>query len=180
MLEIYIPAMEFYDESNNIFIHVAGQNLKLEHSLVSLSKWESIWEKPFLSQKNMTEAETISYIKCMTITQNVNPALYKGITQDIINQVNSYIAHPMTATTFPNKDPRRINREIITAEIIYYWMITLNVPFECQKWHLNKLLTLLNVCNIKSQPGKKMSPREVIARNKALNAERKSKLNTRG
>lgn len=180
MLTIVIPDREVYDEADNLFYSIKGATIILEHSLVSLAKWESKWNKPFLTKKPLTRAETIDYIRCMTITQNVPRELYRHIDSDIIGQVNAYIEAPMTATTFSNKESKSINREIITAEIIYYWMVTLNIPFECQKWHLNRLLTLINVCNIKNQPSKRMTRQELNARNRALNAQRRQRLNSRG
>ena len=173
MLQITIPPGEMWDEMRNEFVTTKGQTLTLEHSLVSLSKWESKWHKPFLSKEPKTQIETIDYIKCMTLTQNVDPNIYQFITRDNINEINSYIDNPMTATTFSDRENKKPNRSIITAEIIYYWMIALNVPMECQKWHLNRLLTLIKVCDIKNQPDKKMSRNEVLSRNKALNAARR-------
>ena len=173
MLQITIPPGEMWDEMRNEFVSTKGQTLTLEHSLVSLSKWESKWHKPFLSKEPKTQIETIDYIKCMTLTQNVDPNIYQFITRDNINEINSYIDNPMTATTFSDRENKKPNRNIITAEIIYYWMIALNVPMECQKWHLNRLLTLIKVCDIKNQPDKKMSRNEVLSRNKALNAARR-------
>jgi len=170
MLKITISTIEQYDESLNEFIVSKEQTLQLEHSLVSLSKWESKWNKPFITKTEKTREETIEYIKCMTITQNVDEEVYKTIPNQIIIQVNEYIDSTMTATRLPK--PNSHNREIITSEIIYHWMISLNIPFECQKWHLNRLLTLINVCNIKNSPPKKMGKRDVARRNTALNEER--------
>ena len=115
----------------------------------------------------------------MTITQNVDPKVYNSLTSKNIQQINEYIDEPMTATTF-NETNNTSNREIVTSELIYYWMFSLNIPMECQKWHLNRLLTLIRVCNIKNQPPKKMSRRDIINRNAALNAARRSKLNSKG
>lgn len=179
MLKITIPAVESYDESKEEFITLKATDLLIEHSLVSLSKWESKWCKPFLSDTDKSFEETIDYISCMTITQNVNPDVYVCIDDSIIDLVNNYIGDPMTATIIFNRDKRK-NREIITAELIYYWMIALNIPFECQKWHLNRLLTLINVCNIKNSPSKRMSRRELMARNTELNASRRESLNSKG
>lgn len=173
MLQITIPPGEMWDEIRNEFVTTKGQTLTLEHSLVSLSKWESKWHKPFLSKEPKTQIETIDYIKCMTLTQNVDPNIYQFITRDNINEISAYIDNPMTATTFSDRENKKPSRSIITAEIIYYWMIALNVPMECQKWHLNRLLTLIKVCDIKNQPDKKMSRNEVLSRNKALNAARR-------
>lgn len=180
MLEITIPAVELWDETNQQFITTITQTLQLEHSLVSLSKWEAKWNKPFLTEKKKTIDETIDYIRCMTLTRNVNPIVYNGLTQENIDQITKYINAPMTATTFSYIENRRTDREQITAELIYYWMIALNIPFECQKWHLNRLLTLIKVCNIKNQPPKKMSTRAVMSRNSSLNAARRKQFNTKG
>lgn len=154
----------------------------LEHSLVSLARWEAHWRKPFLSREKKSRAETIDYIRCMTITENVDKSIYEVLSDDMIDLVSSYINEPMTATTFSDDGkPGRISREIITAEIIYYWMVALQIPFEpCQRWHLNRLLTLVRVCNIKNQPKKKMSQHDIISRNAKLNQERRKRLGTTG
>lgn len=181
MLRLTIPLeAEKWDESKQEFIPPKTQTLQLEHSLVSLSKWESTWNKPFLSAKDMTDEESIDYIRCMTLTSNVNPKVYDCLTSQHIDQVRRYIMAPMTATTFSKDDPGKGKREIVTSELIYYWMIALNIPFECQKWHLNRLITLIKVCNIKNNPPKKRSKREIMSRNAALNAARKRQLNTKG
>ena len=181
MLKFSIPNQELFNEDAEEFVHVKGRDLILEHSLVSLSKWESKYHKPFLTKEDKSREESIEYIKCMTITQNVSDEIYIALTNKMINEVSEYIENPMTATTFTEKEQTQaINREIITAEIIYYWMVALQIPMECQKWHLNRLLTLINVCNIKSQPKKKMSRGEALARNRVLNAERRKRLNTPG
>ena len=180
MLYITIPETEGFNNKTQEFITIKEQTLQLEHSLVSLSKWESKWHKSFLNSKKNRE-ETLDYIKCMTITQNVNPNVYVGLTADNIKNIEEYIDDPMTATTFsenPNM-PKR-NNEIITSELIYYWMITFNIPMECQRWHLNRLLTLIRVCSVKTTPPKKMGKRELMNRNAALNAARRKKLNSRG
>ena len=180
MLQIVIPPSELWDESKQEFINFKGQTLQLEHSLVSVSKWEAKWCKTFLSRKEKTYEETIDYIKCMTITQNVSPDVYGYLTNENIEAINTYISAPMTATWFSNEKSTGMNREQVTSELIYYWMIALNIPFECQKWHLNRLLTLIRVCNIKSQSPKKMSRSELLSRNAALNAARRKQLNSRG
>jgi hypothetical protein len=180
MLKITIPAVEMWDECKNEFVSTKEQTLVLEHSLVSLSKWERKWCKPFLSKDKKTTAETIDYIKCMTLTQNVDPDVYNYITNDILIQVNNYIEAPMTATWFSEDKTAKKSREQITAELIYYWMIALGIPFECQKWHLNSLFTLIRVCSIKNRPPKKMKKKDLMSRNARLNAERKKRLNTKG
>ena len=179
MLEITIPETELFDGVET-FIPVKEQTLRLEHSLVSLSKWESKWHKPFLSKKRRTMEESIDYVRCMTLTQNVDPSVYKAITPAILREVEAYIDAPMTATTFHNMKKSTTGEPKVTAEIIYYWMICHNIPFECQKWHLNRLLTLINVCNAKNQKPQKISRAEQIAFNKQLNAANKKKWNTRG
>lgn len=179
MLTIEIPDQEFFNEETQEFFTMKGQILQLEHSLVSLSKWESKWNKPFLSKEDKTAEETIDYIKCMTITQNPKPHIYNLLTDKNILEIKNYIDAPMTATTFSNANQGH-SREIVTSELIYYWMISLNIPMKCEKWHLNRLLTLIRVCNIKNGPAKKMSKKEIMSRNAALNAARRKKLNTKG
>lgn len=182
MLRITIPiSPEGWDEEKQEFVEPQYKTLQLEHSLVSLSKWESRWNKAFFSKKEKTYEETLDYVKCMTITQNVDPSIYRHLTTENIDQINRYIEAPMTATVI-NRDGHtgKGNREAVTAELIYYWMIALNIPFECKKWHLNQLLTLIDVCNIKNSPPKKRSRRELMSRNSALNAARRKRLGTKG
>jgi len=181
MLQLTFKPIEKYDELTNTFQYSDECVITLEHSLVSLSKWESKWHKPFLTKDEKTLEETIDYIKCMTITKNVDEDVYSRLTDEHLQAVREYIENPMTATTFSNlQEGRKINREIITSEIIYYWMTVFNIPFECEKWHLNRLLTLINVCNIKNSPPKKMGRKEIYQRNKALNMARRRALNTGG
>ena len=175
MLQITIPASELWDEENQKFIHTKEQTLVLEHSLVSLSKWESKWHKPFISNNKRTTEETIDYVRCMTITQNVDQRVYLVLTHENIEQVNKYIDDKMTATWFTEKSKGKSSSEQITNELIYYWMISMNIPFECQKWHLNRLLTLIRVCNEKNQPQKKMSKRDTLNQYRSLNAARRQK-----
>ncbi len=181
MLEITIPEVEQFDEEKEEFVTAKAQTIKLEHSLVSLSKWESKWCKPFLSKEEKSMAEMIDYIRCMTITQNVDPSVYDRINMDfdLLYRVRQYIDEPMTATTFSNLQKSQ-GRRVVTAELIYYWMIALNIPFECQKWHLNRLITLITVCNIENQPKKKMGRNAQLSRNARLNAARRRQLNTKG
>ena len=182
MLQLVLPAIEMFDEAKSEFIELKEQTLQLEHSLVSLSKWESKWCKPFLGKEEKTIEETIDYIKCMTLTQNVKPETYNRLNKKHFDQVYEYINAPMTATTFNNGNNKKgkSSGEVQTSEIIYYYMIALNIPMECQKWHLNRLLTLIRVCEVKNQPAKKMSKREIMSRNAALNAARRQQLNTKG
>ena len=179
MLQLVIPDLEIFDEGKSEFLIIKGQALQVEHSLVSISKWESKWNKPFLSKEPKTIDETIDYIRCMCMTQNVKPETFINITNDNINKVSEYIALPMSATWFNDND-KTPSKEIITSEIIYYWMITYNIPFECQKWHLNRLLTLIRVCSKKNEQPKKMSKSEIINRNRTLNNQRRQRINSEG
>jgi len=179
MLKIVVPKSEQFNSNDNTFVYIDETVLSLEHSLVSISKWESKWHKPFISKEKKSTEETIDYIKCMTLTQNVNPNVYYAIPNDLIEKIGDYIDNPMTATKFYDQNGKQSN-EIITSEVIYYWMVTLGIPFECQKWHLNRLLTLIRVCNEKNKPPKKLSKSELYARNIRLNAQRRKLLNSHG
>lgn len=174
MLEIKIDGREFYDESSGAFIQLPSQTLQLEHSLLSISKWESKWHKPFLLKDQKTPEEAKDYVKCMTINKNVDPMVYDILGNDEIERINKYIEDPMTATWFKNND-KRPNSRVITSEIVYCWMFNLTIPIECEKWHINRLLTLIRVCNEENQPSKKMNKRETAAMYRALNASRKAK-----
>lgn len=180
MLTITIPATEEYNEITGEFVYTKEHILQLEHSLISISKWESKWCKPFLVKQDKTSEEVIDYIKCMTLNKGISDDVYGCLTQANINEINEYIGAPMTATTFTEDRNGKQNREIITSELVYYWMISLQIPFECQKWHINRLLTLIRVCNVKNAPPKKMSKRDVMSRNAALNAARRKQMNTKG
>lgn len=180
MLHIIVPGIELWDEKRQEFVQSGDVSLQLEHSLLSISKWESKWHKPFLLKKDKTREELLDYIKCMTVTPNVDPTTYVCLSEDNIRQIRDYIEDPMTATTFSKEEDSRPSREIITSEIIYYWMVSHNIPFECQKWHISRLITLIRVCNIKNAPPKKRGKRETASRYAALNAARRKQLNTRG
>lgn len=181
MLQITIPACELWDEKNEEFINIKKDvTLNLEHSLVSISKWESKWCKPFLSKEDKTEEEILDYVRCMTLTQNVDPKVYRALTSNNITAIKNYIDSPMTATVIYEDPNGPKSREKITSELIYYWMITLQIPVEFQRWHLNRLLTLIRVCNIKNKPPKKMSQRQLLSRNAQLNAARCQQLHSKG
>lgn len=180
MLRITIPETEFFDERTQTFINTKQQTLQLEHSLVSLSKWESKWKKPFISKVPKTNEETIDYIRCMTLTQNVDPMVYRAINDRIINQVKEYIDDPMTATWFNEDSMPKRNSRVITNELIYYWMTAFGIPSEYQKWHLNRLITLIRVCNAENTPSKKMSKRDSLTKYRALNNARRKSLHSKG
>lgn len=184
MLTITIPETEYWNETAQRFQYSKPQKLVLEHSLVSLSKWEAKWQKPFMSKKGKTQEELIDYIRCMTITQNVDESVYKNLTchSEVLETIIDYIKNPMTATTFTSAQERRGmgGRQVVTAEIIYYWMIQNNIPIEFQKWHLNRLMTLIKVCNVKNGPKKKMPKNSIYKQNRSLNAQRRARMGTRG
>ena len=181
MLRIAVPiSPEGWDEEKQEFIEPKYEILELEHSLVSISKWESKWCKPYFSKEAKTYEEIFDYIKDMTITQNVKLEVYGCLTEENIKDIDEYINAPMTATRITDDKKGTINREIVTSELIYYWMKALQIPFECQTWHINRLLTLIKVCNIKDAPPKKMGKKAIMNRNTALNASRRKRLNTKG
>lgn len=178
MLIIETPQVELYDETSQEFVYIDSQKIELEHSLVSISKWESISKKPFLSKNEKTNDETLSYIECMSSTK-IEPLTLKYLTIDNLKKIQDYIADDHTATKI-NVPKNGKNNDIVTSELIYYWMIALNIPFECQYWHLNRLLTLINITNIKNSPPKKMSKQEMMSRNAALNAQRRQQMKSKG
>lgn len=181
MLQIKIPiTAEGWDEEKEEFVEPTYQTLDLEHSLVSLAKWESKWCKSFIESKDKTEEETLDYIKLMTLTQDVDPDIFSILTKENVEQINDYINAPMTATTFRKVAGGKRNNEFVTAETIYQWMIALNIPFDRENWHLNRLITLIRVTSLKNQPPKKMSASEIMRRNDAINERRLKQLNTKG
>lgn len=187
MLTITIPGGEFYDEVNNKFFEVKEQKLVIEHSLVSISKWESKWKKPFIdtlsnwskNPNSINMDEIYDYIRCMTLTQNVNPDVYKFIPSNVINDIFEYMNDPMTATWFKAEEKNR-KGEVVTSELIYYWMTACNIPFECQKWHFNRLMVLIRIAGEKNQPPKKMNKNNILKQNRALNAQRRARMKSRG
>lgn len=180
MLQINIKQVELYDEAKNEFINVGSQTLELEHSLLSISKWESKWEIPFLSDHPFTYEQQIDYVRCMTLTEGVDPEIYLALTNEQLSEIFEYTKRKMTATTISRLGNKPPSREIITAELIYYWMVALQIPFECQYWHLNKLLMLIEVCSIKSQPPKKIGKKAMMSRNAQINAARRAATGSTG
>ena len=178
-IKILIPQTELYDEENNMFYDIKEQHLTLEHSLVSLQKWEQKWKVPFLDPRVEKTVEMMrDYIRCMTVTQNVDPDAYMAIPPDEWKRINEYISDPMTATTIRSTGKK--SREIVTAEIIYYWMIKCNIPPEYRKWHLNSLLMLIEVCGVKESPEKKMSQKELADYHRRVNAANRAKFHSKG
>lgn len=181
MLKLVIPMSPAgWDEVKEEFVEPKTITIRLEHSLVALSKWESIWHKPFFSNQDKTPEETISYIQCMTIDEDVDPEVYRHISKINEEEIFNYINNPMTATTFKEKLGKGGRGNVITTEIIYWWMTQLNIPVEFERWHINRLLTLVRVCNEKNNPGKKMSAKEIASRNAAINAANRKRFNSKG
>lgn len=180
MLTVVIEGDELYDEEKNEFSNLPSITLEFEHSLVSLSKWEAIYQKPFLGKGEKTKEEIFGYLKEMVLTPNVPDEVFFRLSEENLKLINEYIESKQSATTFGNLPKERGSGEIITSELIYYWMITLNIPFECETWHLNRLFSLIRVCGIKNSPPKKMSKNEIAARNRSLNAKRRAQLGSSG
>jgi hypothetical protein len=179
MLTITVGGQESFDETTKKFVIVDGTELQLEHSLVSLSKWESIHEKPFLDQKDRTGEELFSYIECMLLTPNPPRDFLHRLSEKNVEEINAYINKKMTATWFTEPQTKS-SSEKVTSELIYYWMTAFHIPFECENWHLNRLFTLIRICNHKQDKPKRMSRAEVAQRNRDLNAQRKRELGTKG
>ena len=181
MLPLKIPSFEYYDEKKQQFGKTKDTTLLLEHSLISIAKWESKWNVPFIGASNKTVEQCIDYVRCMTTNSGVDPVVYYGLTTGMLEEIDKYINQSMTAAWFTDKETtKKGSREAVTADLIYYWMVALRIPFECEKWHLNRLLTLIRICNIKNAPHKKMSRQEILERNRALNAARKAKARSKG
>lgn len=180
MLKVIIEGNESYNEEENLFTQDEEAVLELEHSLLSLSKWESKHQKPFLSKDKKTLDEIYDYLKAMVVTPNADLDALNRCTQSNLNAIQAYIDSPQSATTFGNMPERRGPGEVITSELIYYWMVTFNIPWEAQTWHLNRLFALVRICNLKQSKPKRLSPRELAMRNKELNDKRRAELGTKG
>lgn len=180
MLKIVIPSKELFDESASRFVKMEGGSFEIEHSLSAIAKWEAKYGVSFFSSNEKTLEESLDYIRCMTITPDVDPNLYKRIDDSVMKQINEYIGAKQTATTIRRVGVQKRSNEVITAEIVYYWMISLGIPSEYDKWHLNRLLTLIEVFNAKNAPQKKMKQKDILAQNRALNEARRAKYKTKG
>ena len=181
MLKLTIPPRELWDEKNEQFIHIKGATLTLEHSLVSISKWEARWKKPFLGSAAKTKEESLDYVRCMTLTQNVDPDIYRNLDNRSMDLVNRYISENQTATWFSDKTGKKNSKKkTITSEVIYGWMVSLNIPFECQKWHLSRLLTLIHVCDVNNSSSNKLDKKQSALQRNALNAKRRKAHHSKG
>jgi hypothetical protein len=180
MLTIIVSGTESFDETTGKFVVVGGTALELEHSLVSLSKWESIHEKAFLGKTAKTSEEVVSYIECMVMTSEIPPEVFQELSEANFTAINDYLNANMTATYFQDNPITPNSREVITSELIYYWMTVFNIPFECEHWHLNRLFTLIRICNIKQEKPKKQNRAQIAARNRELNEQRKKQHGTTG
>lgn len=191
MLKITIPGNEYWDSVKEEFSTVPGATLTLEHSLLAVSKWEAKWHRSFLNDGPKTEKEFLYYIQCMVIDEDFDPFVLRGITRKNLEDIREYLQDTQTATWFGKTDsylnrdaqtpskPKK-NHEVITTELIYYWMVALQIPFECERWNLNRLMVLIRVCNEKNQPSKKMSKKQLMSRNTSLNQLRRQQLNSKG
>ena len=179
MLSVTIPSEEFFNERTGEFVMVDGKTIQMEHSLISVSKWEAKWKTPFFTDKQKTIPQIVDYYRCMTVTPNVNPMIFRMIRGENEKKIWDYINDSQTATTIKRSGAKK-GHEILTSELIYYYMTALNIPFECEKWHMSRLLTLIEVASIKSQPSKKMGKKDIYNQNRALNAARRAKSGNRG
>ena len=180
MLQIRLERQEFFSEADEKFIVVPETIVCMEHSLVCISKWESKWHKPFLNKDAKTPEELMDYFRCMIVRPTPDDKIVGALFDFHLAEIMAYIEDSMTATWFNEKENKKFGREIVTSEVIYYWMTALNIPFECEKWHLNRLLTLVRICNIKNQPPKKMGKKGTMQSNKALNAARRGRMGSKG
>lgn len=183
MLDITIPEQEYFDEEKQVFLYTKPIELHMEHSLMSIAKWESKWHKAFLTKRDRSPEETIDYFRCM-IVNKVDPSVVDFLTSKDIKKIIDYINEPMTAVYMGDENSSiekgsRL-RDTTTAELLYFYMITLSIPFECEKWHINRLLALIHVCEVKNRPSKTMTASQINRRNKALNEARKKKTHSRG
>lgn len=180
MLKIIIPGNEFYDETTETFSTVNDVVVELEHSLISVSKWESKFEKPFLGPQEKTSEEVFAYIKAMLLHDNYPEEVLLNLSSENIREINSYIDSKQSATTFGKMPERRGPGEVVTSELIYYWMVAFNIPFECENWHLNRLFSLIRICNIKNGKPQKRSANEIAQRNREINEQRRKQIGTTG
>ena len=180
MLTITIPPSELFDEARSEFLTTPGATIVAEHSLLALSKWESKFKRPLLASPEFSLEDLKSYFECMCFTPDVPSEVFQNANSATLSRVSEYLMDPHTATTVPRSKGSTLDRETVTSELIYYWMVALNIPFETETWNLNRLITLIEVCNHKSQKPKKTSRAELYSRNRELNRQRRAKYSTKG
>ena len=180
MLRITVPAKEMWDEEKEEFVYGDEVTLEFEHSLVSLSKWESKHHKAFLTKKEKTAEEHLDYIKCMTLTEDVPDEVYARLTQENVDQIVAYIEDPMSATYYFDDKKQTGSRDVMTAEYIYYCMFANNIPLDFENRHLNKLIAIIKMCGLKNSPPKKMSKTDIANRHRQINAANRAKYHTKG
>jgi len=180
MLKVIIEGGDVFNEEDETFESFDDVIIEMEHSLISLSKWESKYQKPFLSREKKTSEELFGYLRAMVLTPGVDLDVLYRLSQKDIDKIQEYIDSPQSATTFGEMPGRRGPGEVITSELIYYWMVAFNIPFETETWHLNRLFSLIRICNIKNSPPQQMSRHEIAMRNRELNKQRKAELGTKG
>lgn len=180
MLTIIVPMSEGLNEETQEFVVDVAFKLEMEHSLVSLSKWESKFEKSFLHTKDKTPEELLYYVKAMTLTKDVPEEVFMKLSADNVKAIDDYLGAKMTATWFREDENQKPSREIITAELVYYWMFSAGIPKDCEHWNLNRLFTLIKVFSEKNKPAKKMSKAQIAQQHRDLNAQRRAQLGTSG
>ena len=186
MLTLEIGTTEFFDELTNKFSTIEGMFIDFEHSLASISEWESKWQKPFLGSEQKTGEQLLSYLKIMTLTPNVPDEVYNRLTPEHISKINAYINSPESATYFSEAETkhtspkRKLGQPEVTSELVYYWMVAYNIPFEAQYWHFNRLMTLIRICNLKNEAQKNQDAKSMASQRRALNEARRKKHNTTG
>lgn len=179
MLELKIPEAEYYDESTNSFVQLPAATLRFEHSLLAISKWESKYEKPFLSNGEKTPKELLDYFQCMRLDDGPPRDLHR-LPESSIKDLHRYMNLKYSATTFRDRPNGARSGEVVTSELMYYWLTVYQIPFECETWHLNRLMALIRICSIKNAPKKKMRRSEILAQNRALNEQRLAQMGTTG
>jgi hypothetical protein len=173
---------EYWDNEKQEFIYPEKGSLLLEHSLLSISKWEAIWHKPYMGSENKTNEEFYSYIKCMSLKGEPDDKILNSLTRDNLEDILTYIENPMTATTV-KEDASSVcgtPKNFVTSELLYAYMVNYNIPVEFENWHINRLLTLIRLCSSKQEKPKKMSQAEIMRENARINAMRRSKLGSKG
>lgn len=181
MLLLTLPAERGFNEETEEFVNFPEVTLRLEHSLISIHKWEAKWHKSYLDNKHFTIEEQLDYIRCMSLDPNLDLNTIRRLRKEDLIKIREYIADPMTATTIKHRNNRPNNTgQFVTAELIYYWMTEFGIPFECNKWHINQLLALIEICSVKQNPGKKMNRQEAAMMRASANEARRRRLGSRG